>query len=154
MKVVSFDPLPTHIRNMLACPLTTPHPHLCTSSWSSPAAVADIEIIVDQTVLSCPATGVSITVEFDVAVGSVGSSGAASTGATISSDNRYCFHTQSALTTYPIRQSKQKNCCAIEKYVTTLSDGRAQSSFCVLALLVSTLCSYLCGSGRGTTRDV
>eukprot|EP00903_Cladosiphon_okamuranus_P012576 g11773.t1 len=55
------------------------------------AAVADIEVIADKTVLSCPATGVTITVEFDVAVSSAKSSGAAVAGAAISGDNRVTF---------------------------------------------------------------
>eukprot|EP00752_Nemacystus_decipiens_P006426 g5789.t1 len=55
------------------------------------AAVADIEVIADETVLSCPATGVTITVEFDVAVSSVDSSSTTITGSTISGDNRVTF---------------------------------------------------------------
>lgn len=53
--------------------------------------MADIEVIADETVLSCSATGVTITVEFDVAVSSAGASGATVNGAEISGDNRYSF---------------------------------------------------------------
>ncbi|CAB1109109.1 unnamed protein product [Ectocarpus sp. CCAP 1310/34] len=60
-----------------------------TNFSSLEAAVEDIEVIADQTVLSCPATNVSITVEFDVPVLSVVSSDAAITGnrVTFAADN-------------------------------------------------------------------
>lgn len=66
-------------------PVLPPPPYLLLPF---PAAVADIEVIADETVLSCPATDITITVEFDVAVSSVGSSGAAVASAAISGDNR------------------------------------------------------------------
>eukprot|EP00903_Cladosiphon_okamuranus_P014706 g13628.t1 len=55
------------------------------------AAVADIDVIADETILSCPATGVTITVEFNASVRSAGSSGATTTGAVISGDTRVTF---------------------------------------------------------------
>lgn len=81
------SPLSRHVVQ-LACP-QIPHPRTVPSFILPPAAVADIEVIADETVLSCPATGVTITVEFDVTVSSVESTGAGITGADISGDNRW-----------------------------------------------------------------
>lgn len=45
-----------------------------------PAALADIEVVADMTVVRCLASDVSISIEFNAGVSSVGSPGAAITG--------------------------------------------------------------------------
>lgn len=86
MKFVSYIPVPSI--SATTCLPSNPRRTYLLPSFS--AAVADIEVIADETVLSCPATGVTITVEFNVSVSSVESLGATTTGAAISGDKRCC----------------------------------------------------------------